>query len=176
MPNFKTRLKDCSQPWAQTIPFNRSQKNIDYYSLSFFSYRLYRRDFYQVAEEVVMELILIFLLLAFVALLFISVAILAFHIQQLRKSVQWFERPPGYSNPVNLTELRKRDSGTAPAPRPISTLAGTCPWLAASRESVVLVPSRPSSPKQVLRKNEGSFVVNMTTSETFEMPSDNKND
>ena len=112
------------------------------------------------------ELILTCLLLALVALLIISVIKLALHVDQLRKTTAVLERQNDYSNPVNLIEIGKEEPKTPP-PRPIS---GTRPWMTESMESVVVVPSRPESPKDVFRKDECLFVVNTPSCETFEMP------
>ncbi|XP_078374265.1 uncharacterized protein LOC144657783 isoform X5 [Oculina patagonica] len=117
------------------------------------------------------KIILAFLLLGFATILFISVIILAMYIQQLRGSVAVLVRPGGYSNPANAIELRPKES-TTPQPRPIS---GTCPWMKTSMESVVLVPSRRESPKDVFLKDESLFVVNTTACETFGKSTGNNN-
>lgn len=118
------------------------------------------------------ELPLTCLLLALAIILIISVIVLAMHVDRLKRSVAVLG-----SNPVNLIELRHRDStptGTPklPPPRPIS---GTCPWLKASMESVVLVPSRRESPKEVFLEDESVFVANIAACGTFELPVDNNN-
>lgn len=113
------------------------------------------------------ELPLTCLLLALAIILIISVIVLAMHVDRLKRSVAVLG-----SNPVNLIELRHRDSNPPkiPPPRPIS---GTCPWLKASMESVVLVPSRRESLKEVFLEDESVFVANIAACGTFELPVDN---
>ena len=125
--------------------------------------------------ECMEEIAGVYVLLVFTILLVISVITLFIHVQKLRKTVEMLTRPFEYCNPfVTVVERRRKNKqkdpktmGTSspPPPRPLS---GTCPWILESMESVVIVPSRGESPKEVFCDNDLSLLeVNTATCDTF---------
>lgn len=125
--------------------------------------------------ECMEEIAGVYVLLVFTILLVISVITLFIHVQKLRKTVEMLTRPFEYCNPfVTVVERRRKNKqkdpktmGT-PSPPPPRPLSGTCPWILESKESVVMVPSRGESPKEVFCDNDLSLLeVNTATCDTF---------
>lgn len=122
------------------------------------------------------------LLLVLTILLAISLITLFMYVQKLRKTVKMLTNPFGFCNPiVTVVELRRKEKikdpntiGT-PSPLPPRPLSGTCPWMMESRESVVFVPSRRESPKEVFRDHDLSlFELNTAACDLFEIPSESE--
>ena len=119
----------------------------------------------------------VYVLLVLTIILAISVIILAIYINKLRKSVEMLAKPFGFCNPINTeVELRRKDPKTTgtPSPPPPRPILGSCPWMKQSMESVVFVPSRRGSPKEVFLDSDlSSFVANTATCDTLATPTDN---